>query len=224
MPVEHIRLLLVYALPVLMAITLHEAAHGYAARHYGDSTAADLGRLSLNPLRHIDPVGTILMPLLLYISTQGAFVFGYAKPVPVDARNLRHPRRDMVGVAAAGPLSNLAQAFAWLIFGTLLMRFGVEEPFFRLMARAGVLVNLVMFAFNLFPLPPLDGGRVLVGLLPPGPAAALARLERWGFFIVMALVIAGIVSQYWMLPIMRFTLGLFRLFFPDLPELMSARA
>lgn len=223
MNADVIRTLLVYVLPVLLAITLHEAAHGYAARHFGDPTAARLGRISLNPLRHIDPVGTVLMPLMLYVATAGAFVFGYAKPVPVDMRQLRHPRRDMVWVAAAGPLSNLAQALLWAMLGTALLSLGVQEPFFLLVARAGILVNLVMFAFNLFPLPPLDGGRVLVGLLPDGPARALASLERWGFFIVMALVLAGLVSRYWMLPIMRVSIQGLNALFPAVGVLLSVR-
>ncbi|MCS6809904.1 MAG: site-2 protease family protein [Tepidimonas sp.] len=196
----------VYALPVLFAITLHEAAHGYAALHFGDPTAARLGRITLNPMAHIDPIGTIAMPLLLYFATAGNFLFGYAKPVPVDFGRLRHPRRDMVWVALAGPAANLLQALGWAAAGYLLAALAIEEPFFHAMARAGVLVNVVMFAFNLFPLPPLDGGRILVGLLPPRPALLLARVEPLGFFIVMALVIAGVVSALWLRPLMQWTL------------------
>ncbi len=219
-----IRTLLVYALPVLFAITVHEAAHGYAARHFGDDTAAGLGRISLNPLRHIDPIGTIAMPILLYVATSGAFVFGYAKPVPVDWKRLRHPKRDMVWVAFAGPAANLLQALAWALFGVAFIALQAEaEPFFVLMAKAGVLVNLVMFAFNLLPLPPLDGGRVLVGLLPRTLALPLARTEPYGFFIVMGLVIAGVVSTWWMLPIMRSLLGLMGAALPTLATVMSLR-
>src|SRR3954471_5667396 len=162
-----VQTVLVYALPVLFAITIHEAAHGYVARALGDNTAYMLGRVTLNPIKHIDPVGTILMPLVLYFATSGAFLFGYAKPVPVNFGHLRHPKRDMVWVALAGPVSNFVQALLWGVVFTLLMAGGVSERFFLEMAKAGVLVNLVMWAFNLFPLPPLDGGRVLVGLLPP---------------------------------------------------------
>ncbi|WP_334133600.1 site-2 protease family protein [Tepidimonas sp.] len=194
-----------YALPVLFAITVHEAAHGYAARHFGDPTAERLGRITLNPMRHIDPIGTIAMPLLLYVATAGAFLFGYAKPVPVDFGRLRHPKRDMVWVALAGPAANLAQAIAWAALGYLLVAADIQEPFFNGMARAGVLVNIVMFVFNLFPLPPLDGGRILVGLLPPRPALTLARVEPYGFFIVLALVLTGIVSTLWLQPLMRLT-------------------
>ena len=195
----------IYAIPVLFAITLHEAAHGYAARHYGDNTAAMLGRISLNPVRHIDPVGTIAMPLLLYFATAGAFLFGYAKPVPVRFGNLRNPKRDMIWVALAGPAANLAMAIGWMLLSYLLLAAGVEERFFLAMCRAGVLVNLVMFAFNLFPLPPLDGGRILVGLLPWKQAALVSRIEPWGFFIVMALVISGVVGNLWLRPLMMLT-------------------
>lgn len=197
-----------YALPVLFSITIHEAAHGYAARHFGDNTAWKLGRVTLNPMRHIDPMGTILMPLLLYFATSGAFLFGYAKPVPVRFGNLRNPKRDMVWVALAGPGANLVQALLWGILLYVLQGAGVSEPFFLKMCQGGVLVNVVMFAFNLFPLPPLDGGRILVGLLPHRQAVLVSRLEPWGFFIVMALVIMGVVSTLWMQPVMALTFGL----------------
>lgn len=196
-----IQTVLIYALPVLFSITVHEAAHGYAARHFGDPTAAMLGRVSLNPIKHIDPIGTILMPLLLYFSTSGAFVFGYAKPVPVNFGRLRNPKRDMVWVALAGPASNFVQAVLWAVFLVLLIRAGVNERFFIAMANAGILVNLVMWAFNLFPLPPLDGGRILVGLLPWRQAQWLARIEPYGFFILLALVVAGVVGQVWLSPL-----------------------
>ena len=198
----------IYALPVLFAITIHEAAHGYAARHFGDNTAHMLGRITLNPVPHIDPLGTIAMPLLLYFATSGAFLFGYARPVPVNFGNLRNPKRDMVWVALAGPASNFAQAIAWAILFTVLVALGVSERFFLDMAKAGVLVNLVMWAFNLVPLPPLDGGRILVGLLPYQQAVAVSRIEPWGFFIVMALVISGVLSNIWMRPLMSLTFGL----------------
>ena len=195
----------IYALPVLFAITVHEAAHGYAARHFGDNTAHVLGRITLNPLKHIDPVGTIAMPLLLYFATSGAFLFGYAKPVPVNFGRLRNPKQDMVWVALAGPGANLIQALIWTIALYIFVASGAEERFFVEMCRAGVLVNLVMFAFNLFPLPPLDGGRILVGLLPNHLANSVARIEPWGFFIVMALVVSGVVSTLWLRPLMVFT-------------------
>ena len=197
-----IQTVLIYALPVLFAITVHESAHGYAARHFGDSTATMLGRVTLNPIKHIDLVGTVLMPLLLYFATSGAFLFGYAKPVPVNFHHLRNPKRDMVWVALAGPASNFAQAIAWALLLVALVATGAQERFFIEMARAGVAVNLVMWAFNLFPLPPLDGGRILVGLLPSQQSRLIARLEPYGFFIVLALLVAGVVSQIWLRPLM----------------------
>ena len=192
----------IYALPVLFAITVHEAAHGYVARYFGDNTAYLQGRMTLNPFKHIDPIGTIAMPLLLYFATSGAFLFGYAKPVPVDFNALRNPKRDMVWVALAGPASNFVQAIFWALMLVVLTAMSAEEPFFVKMAQAGVLVNLVMWAFNLFPLPPLDGGRILVGLLPWKQAQAVSRIEPWGFFIVMGLVIAGVVGALWLRPLM----------------------
>ena len=204
---DTIQTILIYALPVLFAITVHEAAHGYAARHFGDNTAAMMGRITLNPVKHIDPVGTILMPLLLYFATAGNFLFGYAKPVPVRFGNLRNHKRDMIWVALAGPGANLAQAFGWMLLLYLLAGAGITEPFFLKMCQGGVLVNVVMFVFNLFPLPPLDGGRILVGLLPYRQAMLVSRVEPWGFFIVMALVVSGVVSALWMQPLMGVTLG-----------------
>ncbi|MCJ7800641.1 MAG: site-2 protease family protein [Polaromonas sp.] len=200
-----IQTIAIYALPVLFAITIHEAAHGYAARHFGDNTAYVMGRITLNPLKHIDPVGTILMPLVLYFATSGAFLFGYAKPVPVNFGNLRNPKRHMVWVALAGPASNFIQALLWGLALVVLAGMGIQETFFLKMAQGGILVNLVMWAFNLFPLPPLDGGRILVGLLPYKQAELVSRMEPWGFFVVMFLVIAGVVGTYWLLPLM--TLG-----------------
>ena len=195
----------IYAIPVLFAITVHEAAHGYAARHFGDNTAYMLGRVSLNPIKHIDPLGTIAMPLLLYFATSGAFLFGYAKPVPVNFNHLRHPKRDMVWVALAGPGANLIQAVLWVVLGYVLVASGVDERFFLEMCRGGLMVNLVMFAFNLFPLPPLDGGRILVGLLPWKAAVTVSRVEPYGFFIVLGLVITGVVGSLWLRPLMALT-------------------
>ena len=206
-----IQTVLIYALPVIFAITLHEAAHGYAAQRLGDPTAAMMGRVTLNPFPHIDPVGTILMPLLLYFSTSGAFLFGYAKPVPVRFDRLRHPKRDMVWVALAGPASNFVQALLWGALLYALVGSGITERFFLEMCKAGMLTNVVMFAFNLFPLPPLDGGRIVVGLLPWRQAVLFSRIEPWGFFIVMALVITGVVSALWMQPLMDLTFALLKL-------------
>ncbi len=211
---------LIYALPVIFAITLHEAAHGYIAQRLGDNTAAMMGRVTLNPFPHIDPVGTILLPLLLYFSSSGAFLFGYAKPVPVRFGNLHHPKRDMIWVALAGPASNLLQALLWGVLLNVLTVNGVTERFFLEMCRAGILTNVVMFAFNLFPLPPLDGGRIVVGLLPWRQAVMFSRVEPWGFFIVMALVITGVISSWWMQPLMGVTFDLLKLTLSPLAELL----
>ena len=201
----------VYAIPVIFAITLHEAAHGYAAKYFGDRTAYMMGRVTLNPFSHIHWVGTILLPLLLYFSTSGALIFGYAKPVPVNFGNLKNPKRDMIWVALAGPGVNLIQAIVWALLYVVYTDFGVTEKFFFAMCKAGVLRNVVMFAFNLFPLPPLDGGRIVVGLLPLKQAYQFSRIEPYGFFIVMALVLTGVVNHLWLDPVMRATFGLIEL-------------
>jgi Zn-dependent protease len=196
-----IQTIVVYALPVIFAITLHEAAHGYVARALGDNTAYVLGRVSFNPMRHIDPIGTIAMPLILYFLTNGAFVFGYAKPVPISFGSLRNPRWGTLWVAAAGPACNFVQAIVWGVFGVALAALGIDEPFFTRMAAAGVGVNLVLGVLNLFPLPPLDGGRVLAALLPTRASIALSRLEPYGFIIVMALLVSGIFTRFWLRPL-----------------------
>ena len=199
---EIVQTIATHALPVLLAITLHEAAHGLVAKLLGDNTAWAMGRVTINPFVHIDPVGTIAMPLVLYIATAGNFLFGYAKPVPVDFSRLRKPKRDMIWVALAGPVANLLQAVVWAMLIYVLTANSAEERFFFEMAQAGLLTNLVMFAFNLFPVPPMDGGRILVGLLPLRMAISYSRVERYGFFIVMGLVVLGVVNALWMLPIM----------------------
>jgi Zn-dependent protease len=206
----------VYAIPVIFAITLHEAAHGYAAKYFGDRTAYMMGRVTLNPFAHIHWVGTILLPLLLYFSTGGALLFGYAKPVPVNFGNLRHPKRDMSWVALAGPGANLIQAIVWALLYVVYTDFGVTEKFFLAMCKAGVLSNVVMFAFNLFPLPPLDGGRIVVGLLPWRQAYQFSRIEPYGFFIVMALALTGVVNHLWLDPVMNTTFGLIELILKSL--------
>lgn len=186
----------VYALPVLFAITLHEAAHAYAARYFGDSTAYVAGRMSLNPVKHIDPIGTILLPVLLFFSGS-PFLIGYAKPVPIDFGSLRKPKRDAAWVALAGPGANFVMALLWLVFGYALRVAHVEENFFAAMAVAGLKTNLLFFAFNLFPIPPLDGGRILTSMLPNKYAYKFAQIEPYGFFIVLVLLFLGIVN-FWM--------------------------
>ncbi len=211
----------IWAIPVLFSITVHEAAHGYAARYFGDDTAYVLGRITLNPLKHIDPVGTILMPLLLLFSTSGAFLFGYAKPVPVRFGNLGNPKRDMVWVALAGPAANLLQALLWGGLFIALNGTGVEEKYFISVCDAGVKVNVLMFVFNLFPLPPLDGGRILVGLLPMRQAVMVSRVEPWGFFIVLALVFSGFANTMWMQPLKAVTYWLLNLLLTPVSMIFS---
>ncbi len=202
---ELIQTVLIYALPVVFAITLHEAAHGYVAHKLGDNTALMLGRVTLNPIPHIDPLGTIAMPALLYFATGGNFLFGYARPVPVRFGNLNHPKRDMIWVALAGPAINFFQALAWLLAFYLMKGLGVTESYFLKMSLAGVVVNVSMFVFNLFPLPPLDGGRVLVGLLPWRAAVWLSKVEPYGMYIILGLVAFKLLDGIWMTPLMSWT-------------------
>jgi Zn-dependent protease len=197
-----IQTITVYAIPVLLAITLHEAAHGYVARMFGDNTAYVAGRITLNPLKHIDPVGTIVVPLLILLLTKG-MLFGWAKPVPVDIGSLRRPKQDMVWVAAAGPGSNLVMAILWALFLTLQQVLGFDEAFFQAMAVAGIQVNLVLMALNLLPVPPLDGGRIMVGLLPNRLSHQFSRIEPFGLFIVLALLATGTLG-FLLTPFLRF--------------------
>lgn len=191
-----IQTLAISALPVIFAITLHEAAHGYAARHFGDPTAWQMGRISLNPLRHIDPVGTIVIPIAILLFSGGSFLFGYAKPVPVDFGRLRNPKQDMFWVAAAGPGANLFMALCWAFL--LKMAWLLPSSEFTLplseMSKIGIMVNCVMMVLNLLPLPPLDGGRIAVSLLPHNLAWKFAQLERWGFPILLLLLFTGILG------------------------------
>jgi len=182
----------VYAIPVLFAITVHEASHGYVARMFGDNTAYVLGRVTLNPIKHIDPIGTIAVPLGMVILT--GFMFGWAKPVPVDWAGLRRPKRDMIWVAAAGPAVNLVMAILWALMFRLLQGAGVEERFFFEVARAGIQVNLVFMALNLLPIPPLDGGRIVSGLLPHKLSIAYSRIEPFGLFVIIGLMFAGALN------------------------------
>lgn len=184
-------------IPVLFAITVHEVAHGWTARQLGDPTAERAGRLTLNPIKHIDPVGTVAVPILLLIFSGGSMVFGWAKPVPVMFQNLRNPRRDMITVAAAGPASNLVMAMGWaLLAASQEMLFGLEGPAAAWLSGVcvmGILINSVLAVFNMLPVPPLDGGRVLAGLLPPQQAHLLHRIEPFGFMIVVLLMVSGVL-------------------------------
>lgn len=208
-----IQTLAIYAIPVIFAITLHEAAHGYVARHFGDPTAWQLGRITLNPLKHIDPIGTLLVPALLYISQTG-FLFGWAKPVPVDFGRLRRPKQDMLWVAAAGPGANLVMALGWAV--VLKLAVVMPEHAYSLplaeMARAGLMVNAILMLLNLLPLPPLDGGRIAVSLLPPRAAWRFAQIERYGFFILIALLFLGVLNDI-LTPLLRQFLYLIKVLF-----------
>jgi Zn-dependent protease len=196
-----IQTIAIAALPVIFAITLHEAAHGYAARYFGDPTAWQAGRISLNPLRHIDPVGTLLVPGLIlatsYLAAGSAMLFGWAKPVPVNFGNLRSPKRDMLWVAAAGPASNLLMALVWaaLLKATLLLPLNAYSVPLVEMSKIGINVNIVLLVLNLLPLPPLDGGRIAVSLLPHALAWKFAQLERWGFPILLLLLFTGVLGS-----------------------------
>jgi Zn-dependent protease len=195
-----IQTLLIHAIPVLLAITLHEAAHAYVARYFGDTTAYAEGRMTLNPIKHIDPIGTLAIPLVLFV-IGSPYLFGYAKPVPVNFSRLRNPRKHSALVSLAGPSANLIMALMWLILALVLGIAHVQEEFFLRVTQAGVLDNLVFFAFNLFPVPPLDGGRILTSMLPYQWAVRFAQLEPYGFFIVMGLALLNVL-RYWMYPVM----------------------
>ena len=213
MDLNVVQVIAIYAIPVILAITLHEAAHGYVAMRFGDMTAYAAGRVSLNPIRHIDPVGTVVFPLALLAIAKlvggGGILFGWAKPVPVNFANLRHPKRDMLWVAAAGPLSNLAMALMW----ALALKAGLSSHAgdfglpLALMGAAGIFINVIFMVLNLLPLPPLDGGRMLVSLLPHRLARGVSRVEPYGFVILIVLLVTGVLS-FVLWPFIIFTMSL----------------
>ena len=196
MELNTVQTIAIWILPVLFAITAHEAAHAYAAKRLGDPTAFLLGRMTFNPIKHIDPIGTVLLPLLC-VMLPGGFLFGYAKPVPVDFHRLNNPKRDMRWVAAAGPLANLVMAFIWALlfrFSTGSLDGNAFQLPLALMAQAGIQINVVLMVLNLLPIPPLDGGRIMISVLPPNLARTFMKIEPYGFFILIGLLVSGLLS------------------------------
>ncbi|MEE9161123.1 MAG: site-2 protease family protein [Gammaproteobacteria bacterium] len=182
-------------IPVIFAVTIHEVAHGWVASRFGDQTARSMGRLTLNPIKHIDPVGTIVVPVIMYFAS--GFIFGWARPVPVNWRNLGHPRRDMALVAIAGPVANLLMLFFWAISAKIILLSGSDSNYLTqlllIMCSIGITINIVLMILNLFPLLPLDGGRVLTAMLPPNLAIPFSRLEPYGLIILVLLLVSGIL-------------------------------
>lgn len=213
----------VWVLPVIFAITAHEVAHGWMARRLGDPTAMMLGRLTLNPIKHIDPLGTLLIPGLMLL--MGGFIFGWAKPVPVTWQNLKHPKQDMVWVALAGPVANLIMAIIWAVLAKIGMmtysQDSLSSLFLIYTGVAGIFINITLMSLNLLPLPPLDGGRVLTGLLPGPLAWKLSRIEPYGFFILLALLYTGILGHV-LLPVIGFFEMLLTRFAGMQPSLFNA--
>lgn len=218
---DTIRHLLISALPILLAITFHEVSHGYVAHRLGDPTAKMLGRLTLNPIPHIDLFGTIILPLMLYYLTDGRFVFGYAKPVPINPMNFKNPKKDMAISAAAGPVTNILLAvLSFIVWKLVLIPLAglspeiVGEKVLRpltMIFQSSIVVNVILASFNMIPIPPLDGGRVLTGLLPYKQAAAFSRIEPFGFIIVLVLIYSGI-ANYIIMPFIVFFLKLFQIY------------
>jgi Zn-dependent protease len=215
------RQIIVSAFPILIAITFHELSHGFVANKLGDPTAKMMGRLTLNPIAHIDLIGTVLMPLMLIIFTNGQFVFGYAKPVPINPMNFKNPKRDMAISAAAGPITNLLLAILSMLILRLLiiplavlfpesLNMTVIEPLIMIF-KSSVIINVILAVFNMIPIPPLDGGRVLTGFLPYKHAVSFSRIEPFGFIIVIFLIATGI-ANYFVLPLVNFFLRVLQLF------------
>lgn len=209
-----IQTIVIAAIPVIFAITFHEAAHAYAARHFGDPTAWAAGRMTLNPISHIDPIGTVLLPLGIMLLSSGSMLFGYAKPVPVNFGRLRNPKRDMLWVAAAGPAANLIMLFGWTALFNLswVVPFGMYEQAIVQMCKYGISINLVLMVLNLLPLPPLDGGRIAVSLLPNNLAVQFAKIEPFGFPILLVLLFTGVLSTI-LQPIMGVVFSVVQFFF-----------
>lgn len=218
---EIARHIIISAFPILIAIVFHELSHGFVANKLGDPTAKMMGRLTLNPLAHIDPIGTVLMPLMLIIFTNGQFVFGYAKPVPINPMNFKNPKRDMAISAAAGPITNILLAIASLLVLKLILApvslilpdaisSSVMTPLIMIF-RSSIIINVVLAAFNMIPIPPLDGGRVLIGFLPYKQAVSFSKIEPFGFIIVIFMIMTGL-TNYFVLPLVNLFLRLLQLF------------
>ncbi|MEX2352939.1 MAG: site-2 protease family protein [Gammaproteobacteria bacterium] len=195
-----IQKIIIYAVPIIFAITVHEVAHGWVASKLGDQTARLMGRLTLNPVKHIDPIGTIVVPVVMLIFTP--FVLGWAKPVPVDWRNLRRPRQDMAWVALAGPGANLIMLLLWAMLAKMILVSGFANQGYAVpimaMALAGIFINIILMVLNLIPIPPLDGSRVLSSLLPPRTAIQYNRLEPYGIIIILILLVTGVLGKYFL--------------------------
>lgn len=192
-----IQKIIIFAIPIIFAITVHEVAHGWVASKLGDQTARLMGRLTLNPIKHMDPIGTVLLPLIMIMSI--GIAFGWAKPVPVDWRNLRQPKRDMALVAVAGPAANLCMLLMWALFLMLVNQLPGIPPYARLllieMSTVGIVINIILIALNLLPLPPLDGSRIVAAFLSPSLALKYHKLERWGLVILIVMMFTGVLGK-----------------------------
>jgi Zn-dependent protease len=206
--------ILIFAPSMILAITLHEAAHGFVAKHFGDTTAYMLGRVTLNPIKHIDPIGTLVVPLVIGFLTNWSFLFGWARPVPVNFNNLRHPKRDMLWVAAAGPVSNVIQAALWALLVLALMNVpaNAAATYWFSVAEAGILVNIVFAILNLFPILPLDGGRILASVLPAKLSYAYQGTERYGMIILIVLIATGVLGKLLSPLVYASMMGIYTLF------------